>query len=77
LIRFIIHPTDTSGSQRSAGAFWHLWRYYKYSTNIFSKKSRPGATNTRAGHEVLTNRETYQYLYFITPSCDKKGVLSL
>ena len=45
----------------------------------FFKKIKipPTGGNRRAGHEVLTNRETYQYLYFITPSCDKKGVLSL
>ena len=41
------------------------------------QKIPPTGGNRRAGHEVLTNRETYQYLYFITPSCDKKGVLSL
>ena len=41
------------------------------------QKIPPTGGNRRAGHEVLTNRETYQYLYFITPSYDKKGVLSL
>ena len=38
-----------------------------------NKKSRPGATNTRAGHEVLINFHIHQYLYF-TFFYGKKGV---